>query len=389
MAILDLRLLEDYEGESRLVRNNLLREVVGKQYRRKWLAKLSTTLMSEEEVLSDPALTTVGIQLGQPYPGNALATVVSVTVSNTPNKKMKFVNVVYDTDRLVALATDDPLNQPPEVYFGTFKYNAPLIFDQLGVPVLTSAGNRFDPIPSYEYSRHLITINRNIPEFPMARKRQYNFKLNLKAFLEFPPLTGRINDIQGRRMLSNGRIFWQETTEMEFRIYPDSFFDYYLDADYRNITGNINIDPFSRQPYTNPQLLNGRGYLAETATHTLLANITPDTKTYDISAVPALLAKFPPPPANALANGLIPGPNNTEFAIELRDKTDKTKFEVMIVEGGIDTGVFKLKRKTLGATQTNWVSTTADVRLLAYYRKYTPYVPVDWEPLNFGVLGLQ
>lgn len=387
MAIDSIKVLAEREGESKVVRNNLLLEVEAKQYRVEIMCYLSSARMTMDAILDAlPA----PYRAGDPYPSNAAATCVNRVAVRTNNRKMWIVKLVYDTERVTQLLTDDPLNQPPEVYFGTFKYAAPMVYDQLGVPVITSAGHRFDPVPSYEFERTLVTITRNVPQFPMARKRRFNLKLNLLPFLGFPKFTGRINELAGRRMLSSGRVFWQETIELEFRTYPDSFFDYYLDADFRDITGQMFFDPFTKAMYTNPTLLNGKGKDAEKVTpHSLLANLTADTKTYDVSGSPDVMRSYPPPPAAVLPNGMQPGPYNTEFTIEIRSNTDKTKFEIIKVVGGIDTGVWVLNRKLLGSTQTAWTAGQATVKLLAYYMKYVPYLAVDWTPLQLDNLELE
>lgn len=368
------------EGTAEAQRNNLLYEVLGRKYTQDFTVYTDDGKDGSTVVLSSILVPQIGDSYTMYNDSDLLATCVSVTARATKNRKIWVVTAVWDTDRIVSMVTDDPLNQPPVLQWDGQPYERPMLRDVYGVPCVSSSGNSFDPPYMMEDDRAVLRITRNEASFDKDTMLEYKRKLNKLAFAGSNPLFVRINTITAEYALQNGVLFWQVHYELEFREEPDTFVEYFLDQDYRDINGNLFRDKRDAQPLSNQTPLNGRGKSIYDSVSLLQNAMTDVSTTVEIET--ADITDFPPAPNAPNADGIIVGPH---WYFQIRVSAERgIGGEVMEVTAGADTDTFTVTRGYGGTTPVAHAPGEY-VTLEPYYLRFIPHAVIDFTPLALPV----
>lgn len=370
MAVVSVRTKPDWEGGATSERNGLLYEVVRRRYKMTKTVRVSHLGDGPETILAAPSVP----QIGQAYnlfnDADALATCVSVTPRRTAAPLTWEVDCEFDTARVVAGVTDNPLNQPALISWTFNKYERPMLrsYDN-GIACVTSSGNVYDPPLVYEDARPCVTITRNEASYSPANAITYHNCLNKEAFATAAPLCAKVNYITAAQQFSNGVAFYQVTYEIE--INRESFAQLILDQDFRDIEGKMFRDPVTAASMSAPTLLNGRGRRRTDARGNLSASMTAGQSTVPISS--SSLPLFPVGQEPVNGDGYRPSGDWT-FVVKIED-------ELLLVNN--DRPAASPWNVTRGYGGTTAAAHAVDkvVTLEPYFKRYIPYPVKSFTPL--------
>lgn len=170
---------------------------------------------------------------------------------------------------------NNPEQRPPKIKwsFETLTRPLTLAYDNGGVagvatqvvPVLNSAGQPFDPAPEYECAYPVYEVSRIETFFSPAVARQYAFAVNDDTFGFAAPGEAMCMPITADLVFIGGVPFWEVSYKIRFLPeHVDTFQPQILDAGYRQLNaGGTDLedifDPITRQPVSEPTLLDGAG----------------------------------------------------------------------------------------------------------------------------------
>lgn len=376
MAITRIKMKpESWEGGATAQRNGLLYEVIRRQYNATYVCHVSSPVFGPEGILTDPACFTIGSAYAIFTDSDAVATCISVQARSTKSPYLWEVDVTFDTDRILSMITDNPLNQPPVIRWGFNKCERPLLRSNDGVPVVNSSKERFDPALTYEEIRPLLTITRNVATFSASNAYQYHNALNAETYLTAPPLTAKINSITGDQQLSNGILFWQETTEIEFR--KDGYAYLVLDQGFRDADKKLFRDPIDFAPLSTETFLNGRGKRMTDGVTTLVGAILAADTTLELTNY----ANFPRGREPDNAAGWCPS-GHWEFDIRIDDEIVTVVSEKDTFVNGNTVTVRRAVANTIAANH----AALAVVTLEPYYMRFLPFPVKSYTPLALPAL---
>jgi hypothetical protein len=395
-------------GEAGLAPNNLLYEVQQRKYTRTYMVHTTYPLNGPATIYAYAETDARLPKLGQKYNlfGDAIdndATCIKIDVNSTDNPKIWELIATFDTERLTTQYSNYAVLQPPELYWDSQPYERPMRYDNYGIPVTSSSGNLFDPPAMIEEMRTIYRVTRyelyaadpgsSVPgialltaydpetaEYYKRTLNKYPFKFaqgpNVPGptFGGKPTVTARINNITAHLTLQNGTLVWQTSYEVEFRKYPDTFIEYYLDQDYRDINGNLYRDPKDQMPYQNQTPQNGRGLPLSTGATSLAQGV--DANTIFMRITSGHGTRFPPRPKDANTDGVVVGPHYNFYA--------KIDDEIVYVynTGSVDWKVDRGAQGTIPAAH----ALGASVRLQPYFLRFIPRPYTDWTPLNLEAI---
>lgn len=368
MAVIRVGNRPQRSGSTSAQRNHLWEEIIQRRYKRELIVTTNSVRTGPQEILASPDLAANFAVVGAKYQfkseNDPLATCVDVQVNPTDSPYVWIVVASYDTDRIVNAATDDPLNQPPVIKWGSTKIERPLITDYLGVSVVNSSKERFDPPVTYEETRPLVFINVNVdePDFDNSIVYTYQGTVNSEVFSGLSPGFARINTIQAEKAISYGRVYWQVSYEIEMR--REGFWYYALDNGFRDKNLKLFRDLKDFTPLSNPTLLNGRGERLSDASAILDGAINNAVTTITLAVADHALL-FPPGPTA--------GTGHWYFDIKINN-------EIMTVISGFGTDVWTVVRGRQGTTAAAHSSGSV-IDLQPYFMRYMPYIFRDWGPL--------
>lgn len=84
-------------------------------------------------------------------------------------------------------------------------------------PLVTSAGEVFDPPPMYDESRPVVTIRRNESQFNVSLAVQYQNAVNSDFFFGVQPRCAKLRSISASQQNTKGVFYWQVTYVIAFR----------------------------------------------------------------------------------------------------------------------------------------------------------------------------
>ncbi len=380
MSVCSIHRRYDNTGSVSAERNQLLYEVARGQFAVSYNVRVTSHLDGPFVILTD-ALTP---KLGQSYAfGNdsyPLATCVKVSVPVRLSRRRWKIDCEYDTDRLVAPYTDDPLRQPPEITKGSNPYSIAIVRDANGRVVANSAMRAFDPPPTVDEKVGVWVITRNeavtsaqaatylplvVQVFNSAFCDGYEMTCNRATWANKPQYTARINVIRAARIFSYGRLCWQVAYEIEVKN-PRTFYEYVLDQSWTDIDEIVFTDTYAR-PMANQTLLNGRGRALRTAITRTTAPCAADDNTLTC-VVAEVFNHFPEASSFAFQ----------PFEVSVDD-------EVMEVSGYAALGVMTVTRgirNTVAAAH----SVDAIVKMEPYFLRFKPHKTTFFADLNLPAL---
>lgn len=375
MAVISVKQMPPREGQAESQRNNLLYEVIGRRYRVELIVKTDTHKDGSNVVLKDSRIPKIGDMYTARWGNDSdtVATCVRLVANATKNRKIWVVVAEFDTDRIVAAMTDNPLNQPPEIDWDFESYERPMVRDVFGVPLRSTSNNAFDPPWMRELRYPVCRVTRNEANFSKDQANQYAMKLNKYTFAGYDQLCARINHMTGRRRLTNGVLHWQVTYEVEFR--SETFWQYVLDQDFRDADRMLFRDKRDQSPLSNMTPLNGRGRSIFDSFTLLTDNIGP-LDFFIVIPTPDVI-KFPPALKPKNQDGIIPGPWYN-FKVRIDD-------EVMEVVSGHGTNTWGIIRGVDGTFPAAHAA-GATIYLEPYFIRFLPWNYVDFAPLALPIV---
>ena len=381
MSVCSVRPRRDNSGVLTAERNALLFEVARRRFVVSYNIRTTSHLDGPSVLWASPLVPKLGSAYAFGNDNDALATCVRVQVPVRLSVLRWRVEVEYDTDRIVAEFSDNPFNQPPDITGGSLSYEIAMRRDVDGRTILNSALRPFDPPPLVDEKPAILTITRNeavsttqanfylpfvVPVFTTAKVDSYKMKCNQGVFQgKYGTYICRMNDIRYQRQLSQGRLYWQVTYEIEIRRIR-GFYEYLLDMSWTSIDNVPFRDPATGFPLANQTPMNGRGRALYTARSKLTVSVDNEA-----TLIPISLEDL---------GTLFPGPKSLdrqEFYIKVDD-------EVMMVVGYAGDSFVVVR----GQQNTTAVSHAFDtlVTMEPYFLKYRPHTTVDFTPLNLPVL---
>lgn len=336
MAVLWVKKLVKRDAEMQSQRNNLLYEILGRVYTVRYLCKLSKSNLGAIELFNSTLTPKIGdsYQFGDASEFDTPATCTRIKPIGTENPTIWILECTYDTDRVVSMVTDNPLNQPAEINWDAESDERPIQQDIYGVTYQSSSANAYDPPVMQRYSKSILRIRRNEATFNEANAKNWFNKINVGTFASYGQAFARVNSITGSSALANGVFHYQVSYEIAFN--PYTWYDLILDQDWRDIDGQVFLDRRTGQPLANQTPLNGRGralwdaywsFKASFVADNLALGVMDNTTTQFVLTTLggggpyAELLKFPPPQNKpkvfpGVANPIIVGPHR-QFKIKV------------------------------------------------------------------------
>jgi hypothetical protein len=346
-------------GGSRLRKTTLLGEIKNRYFTKSWTV-ITNSVDDNPYTIQSSNLTP---KLGDIYESDTVATAVEMRLSPQEDNFTWQLEVVYDTNRVVDLIIENPLNAPVEKKFHTEKFERPLRRDIRGLPLVTTANNPFAEPVTVPVNGTKITYIRNEAFYSDTLAAQYNGKINSVQFGEYPAFTV-LSSISAERKIDNGIIYYQVT--YEFTYDPYTYHLFLLDADYRNIRGAIFFDPTNGTPLSTVSLLDGNGFALRDWKNYLRLDVNATTNTWEFEDTDRM--EFPAGPSK---------PPHWYFNLRCED-------EVVTAVAGFapNTGQLTVIRGVNGTTAAEHLA-EAEVKLEPYYLKFDQYYTA-----NFNSLGL-
>lgn len=450
MAVLYVKKMPMRDAEMTSQRNNLLYEILGRVYTVRYLCKLSKANLGAVELFNSTLTPKIGdsYQFGAASEFDIPATCTRIKPVPTQNQTIWILECTYDTDRVVSMVTDNPLNQPAEISWDAESDERPIQRDIYGVTYQSSSANAYDPPVMQRYNKSILRIRRNEATFNQANANLWFNKINVSTFAGYAQAYARINSITGTSALANGVFHYQVAYEIAFN--PYTWYDIILDQDWRDVDGQLFLDRRTGQPLANQTPLNGRGRSMYDAKSIMKGEFLGDAvaigglnDTFTKFAFGGAgledghdILKFPPPRNKpkvfpGVANAIIVGPhrtfkikcyvasipNNAELVradllampgVKPNGKQDLNvvvqvadgDFEIMDVTnvefrpgigafGLSNRAVFTVTRGVDGTTAINWdvkfPGKIVTMQLLPYFRGYQPYQFADFAGLGLPI----
>ena len=252
MAVISCTERLGQSGGSKLVHRNLLGEIKNRFFTKVYTV-ITDSVDDNPYTIQNSNLTP---KLGQTYESDSLATVVEMRLSPQDDNFVWELEVMYDTNRIVNLIVDNPLNVPAEIKFSHKGFDFALTKDFRGVPLVTSSGNPFSEPAVTQITGDVLSITRNEAFYSTSLMRAYNGRINSVAFGEYPPFTV-LSEISAERKIDNGVLYYQ--VNYVFTYNPFTYHCFLLDADYRDKDGRLFFDPSNGTPLSSVTLLDGTG----------------------------------------------------------------------------------------------------------------------------------
>jgi hypothetical protein len=166
--------------------------------------------------LTIPALYTSYSGANEVYIGSTVQKVESLQDSGNPFAWT--VTVTYSTlTKDPFLNNPNPLQRLPEISWSLANFSRAIDVDLLGVPIVNSAGQRFDPPIEVDDSRQVLTYIRNESTYDPHVAKTYINAINTDTFLGFEPYAALIKNIGAVRSFENNVVFYRVTYEIHFR----------------------------------------------------------------------------------------------------------------------------------------------------------------------------
>lgn len=352
MAITSFWLTTKRKGNGKSTRKGLITEIINRTYINQYVVQTNDLADGPQTVRAHASCPAIGDSYVCGNDADVLATCTDVDVdADAENPYVWHVTATYDTDRLIGVAIDNPLNLPPEVSWSYAKYEKPLVRDATGVPLVNSSKEAFDPGVMYNDARPVLSVVRNEASFDPAIALAYQEACNTDIFAGAGPRCAKLTTMSGQKQVDIGSAYYKVTYEIEFR--RETFDIQILDQGFRDLNRNIFRDPRDFAPLANPTLMNGKGVRLTDATTTLTASV--DAEQFTIPVADGT-TKFPPGPTV---------PPHHYFEIRVDN-------EVMQVLAGFSSNTWIVTRGYAGTTAASH-SNGATVRMEPYYLRFQPH----------------
>jgi hypothetical protein len=345
-------------------------ELTNRRYRRRLVAWTNDPNDGPETILASEGCPQIGSTYALGNDADAIAVCIDVQVEPTDSPFVYNVTAQYDSSRVVDIGLSNPLNLPAEVTWTFTKQEIPLQRDFLGVPLVNSSKERFDPPLTTEVSRPVLTISRNEATYDEGNSILYQDATNLDVFGPAGIMEAKMSSISGRKMVDIGITYWKVDYEIEFD--ERTFALFVLDQGFRDINGKLFRDPVDNSPLANATLMNGRGFTQR------------DTYAFLDGAVPqfanTITVKNPPiytgtqQPFNYFPPGPKAGTPHWYFEIKVDD-------EIMQVQGGFGTNTWLVQRGYSGTTPAAHAD-NAIAYLQPYFLRFIRFKQLLFAPLN-------
>lgn len=363
MAVTEFHLMVDRSGNSRVERKGALTEINNRRFVMKYTVLTDNISDGPDIIRRTYGIPKVGDSYQAGNDSDPAATCVNVDIKATESPYAWILEAEYDTDRLVTNFIDNPLNIPPEIQWSFAKYERVMVRDILGVPLVNSSTEWFDPPIVAEDSRPVLTITRNERSFSPANAVAYQDACNYDNFAGVAPRQAKITSITGVKQIDVGFQYWKVTYEIEFR--RETFDTFVLDQGYRDANRKLFLDPLTATPMSNPTLMNGKGARLTDATTTLAAGCTANDTQITVVDGATLFPIGPSYPPH--------------YYFEVRIEA-----EVLRVVGGFGTNNWNVVRGYAGTTPA--AHGAVAVTMEPYFLRFLPHKVLPFAPLNLPVI---
>jgi len=224
---------------------------------RQFLVEVSNALTDDGEIVRQST-----IARGTQHPTDFDAYLVDIDISNrSENRAVYDVVLRYSTEKTLSI---NPLFDHAEISWGYSHSDKPATEDDDGDGVVNSAGDPFDPAPTMEHSRPIVSIRKNVSAIP-TWFATYRDAVNSASWyvdgMSFAARTAKISDLRiSAKRIANFVTF--RTLEIEVQIDEATWDLRVLDQGFRELDGtdrkNIVNDGDGGDP-SGPVLLNGSG----------------------------------------------------------------------------------------------------------------------------------
>ena len=195
------------------------RGISQRRYTRRW------------RVISDAVVLHPALAIGQApvvegalfaYDLNAFCKTIDADYENADDsRKVIIVTATYETgsggDEQVE--NEDPLQDRPDIRWGSRTVRLPVRVDINGDPIQNSAGQPFDPLPEEDFQVLVYEYSHNIASYSEANARSYRGAINDDNFtlagLSISPYQARIVGINASNAERNGTRYWRESVVVE------------------------------------------------------------------------------------------------------------------------------------------------------------------------------
>lgn len=346
-------------GGSSAARKGVLAEYINRRYVKEYIVKTNDAADGPNVILKSFGFPKIGEQYALFNDSDALATCTNVELDPTDDTMTWIATVTYDTDRLVSLATDNPLNIPAEVSWTFTPYELPIYRDGLGVPIVNSAGHYFADPTMIDWVRPTLHVKRNELAYSPALSLLYHNAVNSDEFAGAAARCAKLTRYTGNRRIDSGVIYQEIDYEVEFD--PRTFDHFILDKGFKDANGRLFRDPIDFAPLSNETLLNGRGQNITTAVTTLMIDI--DANEQLLTAADA--SNFPP---------LSPSPPHWYFEVKIDS-------EILQVLSAPAVGQWRVIRGYGGTTPAAHYAGRS-ITLQPYYLRFLPTKVLPFAPLR-------
>lgn len=114
---------------------------------------------------------------------------------------------------------ENPLNDRPDIRWGSRTVRLPVRFDINGQPIQNSAGQPFDPLPEEDFQILIYEYSHNIAVYSEFNAKNYRGAINSDNFtlagLPLEPYQARITTISAQNAERNGIRYWRESVVVE------------------------------------------------------------------------------------------------------------------------------------------------------------------------------
>ncbi len=258
MSVISFDLMVQRHGGAHTERRGSVLEIANRKYTLKYRVVVTSIYDGPFTIMNSPLCPRLASSYQMGTETDPIATCVELDCSPTEWPLVWIVTANYDSGRLVDKTFSHPLNQPPEINWGSNDFMRPLVRDGVGTPVVNSAGTPFDPPLDYNDPRPVVYISRNEATFSTVTAQLYRDAVNADIFGNTDPGFAKMKQITATKVYDFGFTYYKVVYEIHYK--TDSFAYFVLDSGFRAIDRSQFRDPFTNQVLSNPVTMNGSGW---------------------------------------------------------------------------------------------------------------------------------
>jgi hypothetical protein len=193
----------------------------GRTWRRQYTVKDPAGL-SEVSAVAALAGSSYAIVASSAHPEDSAALCSSIDPEINADRTLCTISVTWETPRFGGGTTNpNPTARAPEVEWDYEGAMEPIFEDTDGVPILNSAGERFDPLPEAERGELTLRYIRNEASINLTQIREYQNSVNSDTFtvagVAVPARVAKLTIRPGRKTEENGFTYYPIEYHFKFK----------------------------------------------------------------------------------------------------------------------------------------------------------------------------